>query len=297
MKCCATEFNLPISGLEKEYLTQNFPEYRHYLQSTEKGSFILRGNSCPFLTTAGLCQLHAKSIKPLTCRIYPLIFWRFNQKDTLVSIHPCRGHGFQWYSRKKSSVGNSFINQLLSASKEYYDTYWGEEIDANNPYEGISQARIKDQLEAYRHTSKDKLLVTNLKNPDLSSRIPFSQAFQEKALEIIDGGSIGNFLNSVFNWLIWSPVGLHLSIKNAQTLFTTAALWLIDQTEVNSNILSSIPPESQYYEQTSSFYASSLTPSFWENILAQKTLPTLSTFAEKVRLILMGELPQDDLLK
>ena len=113
LKCCATEYDLPLYGSEIQILSKKFPEYKYYFQTTKDGDCILRGDSCPFLTQPGYCQLHSKSLKPIACQIYPLIFWRFNKNDFIVSIHPCRGKGFQWYTTKNTNITNSFISQLL----------------------------------------------------------------------------------------------------------------------------------------------------------------------------------------
>jgi hypothetical protein len=105
---------------------------------------------------------------------------------------------------------------------------------------------------------------------------------------------IGKFLNSVFNWLIWSPVGLQLSIENSQLIFSVAALWLINQTNMGSGLSNVSLTNSSYLNQLSSFYASSILPSFWHNIAIQTKNNKLRSFANKVRLILRGELPQLD---
>jgi len=295
LKCCATEFNLPLCGSEKLLLSKKYPEYQYYFQSTEDGDIILRGNACPFLTKRGYCQLHTTSLKPLTCLIYPLIFWRFNQNDTLVSINPCRGNGFQWYSKKKSDITNTSIKQLLLKTNKYFDLYWGEEIDKNNPYGNISSSRIQEQLNFYRHTSEKQLLEKTVSDITLSSYSQIMPALQESFIEIITDEEIGKFFNSVLNWLIWSPVGLQLSIGNSQAIFSIAALWLIKQAKMEIGNDNSSLNNTNYFNQLSSFYASSILPSFWFNIITQEKNKALSSFSKKVFQILTGKLPQEDL--
>ncbi len=294
-KCCATEFNLPLCGTEKQIISNQYPEYQYYFQSTENGGNILRGDSCPFLTNVGYCQLHSSSLKPITCQIYPLVFWRFNKKDTLVSIHPCRGKGFQWYSTKKANLTNSYIEQLLLKANNYFDIYWGEEIDRNNPYVNIPTLRVQNQIKFYRKTSERELLEKMVRNITLSS---FSQIFPsgfEKYIEIIKDEEVGTFLNSVLNWLIWSPVGLQLSIRNAQLVFSIAALWLIKQTKFELGLEISSLDNPNYINQLSSFYARCILPSFWSNISTRTNNKALISLSKKVNLVLRGELPQEDL--
>ncbi len=296
LKCCATEFNLPLCGSEKSILSQYYPEYQFYLQSTTDGDYILRGNSCPFLTNNGLCQLHSKHLKPLTCQIYPLLFWRYSTTDTLVSIHPCRGNGFSWYSRSNSQISNPQLEELLTKANMHFESYWGENIDKNNPYAGISPTRIESQIDYYNTIPEDQLLVKITSDSNLPSRFLDSQSSSEKTLIMIKDGIVGRYLNSVLNWLIWSPVGLQLSIKNAQMIFSVAAFWLIKQTELNPKIKTTILNSTDYTEQVASYYASSILPTFWLKIVSERENKALSSFAKKVYLILMGKLSQEDLL-
>ncbi|MHA2033597.1 MAG: hypothetical protein ACW99Q_29870 [Candidatus Kariarchaeaceae archaeon] len=294
-KCCATEFNLPLCGSEKDILSKKYPEYQYYFQSIENGDNLIRGDSCPFLTNMGKCQLHSSSLKPITCLIYPLFFWRFNEKDTLVSIHPCRGKGFQWYSGKKANITNSYIKQLLVKANNYFDIYWGEKIDRNNPYVNVPTIRIQNQIKFYQHTSESELLEKMVRNITLSS---FSQIFPsgfETYIERIKDEEVGAFLNSVLNWLIWSPVGLQLSIRNAQLIFSIAALWLITETNFDLEFEKSPLNDPNYINQLSSFYARCILPSFWFNISTRTNNKALISLSSKIYLVLRGELPQEDL--
>ena len=295
LKCCATEFSLPLYGSEKHLLSREYPEYQYYFQSTEDGDTILRGNSCPFLTKRGYCQLHTTSLKPLSCLIYPLIFWRFNQNDTLVSIHPCRGNSFQWYSLKKSNIPNTYIKQLLLRTNKNFNFFWGEAKDKNNPYANIPSSRVQDQLKFYHHTSKDQLLEKTVNDIDFSSYSQMLPSLNETFIEKLKDEEIGKFFNSVLNWLIWSPVGLQLSIENSQSIFSIAALWLIEQTNMDISHNNSSLSSSTYINQLSSFYASSILPSFWYNIIAQTKNNALKAFSKKVSKVLKGKLPQEDL--
>ncbi len=297
LKCCATEYDLPLYGSEKLHLSQKYSEYQYYFQSTKEGDIILRGNSCPFLTKGGHCQLHTTSLKPLTCQIYPLLFWRFNRNDTLISINPCRGKGFHWYSTKNAKITKDYIEQLILKTDKYFDSYWGEEMDKNNPYEGISPSRVEKQVKYYNHTSEDQLLTKMVSNISSSSYSQFLPSFHEKPNDLMKNEVIKKYLNSVLSWLVWSPVGLQLSIENAQLIFSIAAFWLIEQINLDLNSNTSFITDSIYMEQLSSFYARSILPSFWLNIISQKTNQVLYSFAKKVYLVLTGELPQEELLQ
>ena len=297
LKCCATEYNLPLLGSEKLHLSQKYPEYQSYFHSTKEGDKLLRGNSCPFLEKTGHCQLHTTSLKPITCQIYPLLMWRFNQNDILVSIHPCRGKGFRWYSAKINKIPNSYIEQLLVDAHEFFETYLGEEIDKNNPYGSISPSRVKKQLKYYNHTSQDQLFAKTIYDITSTSSSQFFPSFQEKTTELMENEVLKKYLNSVLNWLIWSPVGLQLSIENAQMLFSIAAFWLIEQTDLNINDNISFLSDSNYMEQLSSFYARAILPSFWYDITTQSTNKRLISFANQAYLVLTGKLPQEHLIQ
>jgi hypothetical protein len=120
-------------------------------------------------------------------------------------------------------------------------------------------------------------------------------ALQESFIEIITDEEIGKFFNSVLNWLIWSPVGLQLSIGNSQAIFSIAALWLIKQAKMEIGNNNSSLNNTNYLNQLSSFYASSILPSFWFNIITQEKNKALISFSKKVFQILTGKLPQEDL--
>ena len=295
LKCCATEFNLPLYGSEIQILSNKFPEYRPYFQSSKDGDFLLRGDSCPFLTTPGYCQLHSISLKPITCLIYPLIFWRFNEDDYLVSIHPCRGKGFQWYTPNETKITNSYINQLLIEAKKYFSSFWGENTDKNNPYVDISSSRVKSQLQSYHHISEYHLLEKIVEDISFSSLWNIFSSEFERYIEILKNDEVGKYLNSVLNWLIWSPVGLQLSLQNSQLLFSTAAIWLIELSQLVTDQDSFSVTNADYYNQLSSFYASCILPSFWFRIKTDSQNKTLISFSNKVQLVLRGELPQENL--
>ena len=137
-------------------------------------------------------------------------------------------------------------------------------------------------------------MVSNISSSSYSQFLP---SFHEKPNDLMKNEVIKKYLNSVLSWLVWSPVGLQLSIENAQLIFSIAAFWLIEQINLDLNSNTSFITDSIYMEQLSSFYARSILPSFWLNIISQKTNQVLYSFAKKVYLVLTGELPQEELLQ
>jgi hypothetical protein len=170
-------------------------------------------------------------------------------------------------------------------------------MDKNNPYERISPSRIEEQVKFYNHTSKDLLLSKMISDITVSAYSKFLPSFHEKNTELLKNELVGKYLNSVLQWLLWSPVGLQLSMENAQLIFTTAAFWLMEQTDLYFNGRPSSLIEPNYLEQLSSFYASSILPTFWLSVLTQNSNKEFYSFANKVYLILTGELKQEVLLQ
>ena len=145
MKCCSTEYELPLFKEEKEKIIRKLPLWANFLKSSEKEDYILRGDSCPFLNGEGLCSLHDTNDKPLICQIYPLIFYKIKPGLILTWISPCRGNGFQWVAKSENQITNSYIDEILEKSNPYFKEYIGEKIYKDNPYDSIPVTRIKEQ--------------------------------------------------------------------------------------------------------------------------------------------------------
>lgn len=293
--CCTTDYDLPLCGTEGSVILQEYPKYKFCFQTTSKGSKILRGDACPFFSRSGKCDLHETSFKPLACQIYPLIFWKFNQKDILVWINPCRGKGFQWYSFDQKIIEDSEVNILLEISDKYYDSYFGEEIDQNNPFAEITEKRVLEQWDVFQSIKEGDLLETMIERVNYP---PYSKLYNSPELNPyfkMKNYPLTKALNAVLNWLIWSPVGLSLSLQNLQVISTVAALWIFNTTLENINSDQSLLKDSHYIQQVSSFYTTAILPSYWINIYRHTASQELRSFAKQTQLVLAGKIPQQQL--
>ncbi len=294
-KCCATEYNLPLCGSEKQNLIQKYPEYDFFFQSTTYGDKLLRGDACPFLTQTGHCQLHNTKLKPLSCQLYPLIFWKFNQEDVLAWINPCRGNGFRWYSSQPSNLTENYLTQLFTKSNNFYKDYWGEEVDQQNPYVNIHSRRLLSQNNYVQNIPQELLLEAIIENSQFHPYSQLFELFQNIILENQKENEIRTVLNTVLHWLIWSPVGLTLTLQNNQIIFSIAALWLIETSSKTVKTKKQLEKDPYYLQQLGSYYATSILPLFWTSFRDHTNDPLLHDFAKQTHLILTGKLPQQQL--
>lgn len=297
LKCCATEYNLPLLAEESIKLRTNYRTLvSPFLKRGKKFDYLLRGDSCLFLNENGKCNLHDTPEKPLICHIYPLIYWKINEELTLSWINPCRGNGFNWIADEKNKIQDKEINDLYEKSKDKFKIFIGDVYDRNNPYEDISVERINEELKFL-----DKNLVLD-KNDFLSTaRDEIEEKLIEKIIkpieEVIEGSKISeNFekhINSVFHWLCWSPVGLQLSLENSKSVFLIASLWI---KKLKYETLSD-DEESRTQSQLSSLLATAILPSFWRQVSKITKNDELKIFSKNVANILEGKIPQQDILE
>ncbi len=296
-KCCATEYDLPLVGSEKRNLQDRFPEISLYLQSSTFGDHLIRGDACSFLTREGACQIHDTKYKPISCEIYPLIIWRFSQDDTLVWINPCRGRGFTWHSDDKSKLNEEYLQKLILSSKDYFKTYWGEEIDRNNPYKNLPISRVYEQIDYFNSIEKKSILQNLLEKNQTTRYRQITDQLESNWLLDPDYDHIRDLIDSVLIWLSWSPVGLQLYQSNSQQIFSMASLMVIqillgensfDLTKQNNSI---------YLNHVGSYLATSLLPSFWQNIKLKFKNKYLVRFSEKVFHVLNGSNTQQAFLE
>ena len=296
LKCCATDYNLPLLPKESIQLRSNYRYLTSIFQKRGKNiDFLLRGDSCPFLDENGLCNLHDTPDKPIICHIYPLIFWKINEELILTWINPCRGNGFRWIAEEKSKIHESQINDLFEKSKDKFKIYIGEFFDRDNPYEGITEERITVELKFLEKVlSSEKKSFLEIATETIDDKIidsviqPLIKTLDgKKSIEILDEN-----VNSVFHWLCWSPVGLQLSLNNSKLIFLIAGLWIkkLKYESITSG------NEDRLYSQLSSFMATAILPSFWRQISKNAEYYELKTFSRNVVNILEGKIPQQELL-
>ncbi len=291
-KCCATEYELPLLAQETEILRQEYPFCNIFIHHSVEGSWLLRGDRCPFLNSKGLCILHNTPNKPLICQIYPLIFWKVKPDLILAWINPCRGNGFQWISNPNNRITDQEIERLLNKSQLNYKNYMGEQIDKQNPFNDIPMKRLDEELTFFDSIDTNDLL-NEIKNLNL---VPQSL---ERILLLTEDSTIKEMvaiMNAVIYWLCWSPVGLQLSFNHSKLLFLVAAIW-IDFT--NRPILSqAVLPlsRSQILQQLGSFLATAIIPSFWRQMALKTEFEELRKFAKKAFKVLKGEITQEEFI-
>jgi len=294
LKCCATEYDLPLLAQEKTNLQQIYPSYSFFITSSSQFNWLIRGDSCPFLTTRGLCKLHNTDLKPITCHIYPLVIWRINSSDTLIWINPCRGTSFYWVADQKFRISDQYLSNLVEKAQGKFNIYWGEQIDKDNPFSGIIKGRVKQEVEFFQTLRYDEFLL-NLIELDFPKQ--FSKLVDLQSDRVNSAHDLKNIINSVLHWLCWSPVGLQLTFNNSKIIFLVATQWIL------SNATPTIFDEFNHLEhnrflhQLGSFLATAILPAFWKQIEIKAHLKALREFSKTVQKVLLGNLPQQYLIE
>lgn len=288
-KCCATEYDLPLFPEEASLLSRNYPFVSFFIKSSKSIHWLLRGDSCPFLTSLGLCELHNTQYKPLSCQIYPLIFWKTNLDETIAWINPCRGTGFNWVSDRTHLISDQHLDNLYDRVKNRFSSYWGEKIDINNPFERISQERIREEIDLFKHTNELNL-VQKMAELDYSANFKslLNHLTSNDPLKI----DLNKIINAVVQWLCWSPVGLQLTFFNAKIIIFTAAMWITlnsDSIFPNNNNSNN---QKRFLQQIGSFLATAISPSFWNQVENGTQIVILRKFAVQTQKILTGTIPQ-----
>ncbi len=297
MKCCATEYSLPLLPEERESLFKRYSYCEILLYKDDSRDYLLRGDKCVFLDNQGLCRLHKTVLKPLTCKIYPLILWKVNPEQTLVWINPCRGFGFYWIAQPQDQIKNSSIEYILEEAIPYYQEYWGEKIDSNNPFSSIPLKRVQNEIHFLDNNKKDYIHEKALNLEPISNF--FEKSFRSSLnCEIIFSDSdLKEIINSVLTWLSWSPVGLQLSLINAKSIFLIASLLVGNHyLDVEDN-LEDKKGQKEFKHFLSSFLATSILPSFWQNVYHLTPSRNIKKFSELVYQVLLGQISQERLLK
>jgi Fe-S-cluster containining protein len=299
-KCCATEYDLPLLSNEFQNLQKHYSFSNFLIYKSSGRNWLLRGDSCPFLDSEGLCLLHITPYKPLICQTYPLIFWKVKQDLILSWLNPCRGNGFKWITKGKNQILDIEIEVLIRKVQNNYKTYWGERIDEGNPFTGITQNRINYELNFFE-TSDNTNLVDELVN-----RLNKTQVFN-RFLEIYDHlieelektapqKDLNNVINSVLHWLCWSPIGLRLSFTNSAIVFVIASLWAEQWGRDALSMKNLSINRERYLQQMGSSLATAILPSFWKLVHSQSQFYKLKRLAKRIHDVLAGEIPQENLI-
>ena len=290
-KCCGTEYNLPIFQHEKQRIIQKHSAWSNFVKSSQGKHWFLRGDSCPFLNGEGLCSLHDMLEKPLVCQLYPLILYKVKQDLILTWINPCRGNGFQWVSESKNRITDKYLEQIIRKISPHFNEYIGEDIDRNNPYSSISLERIEAQKQSIpilKNESNDIDIISIAELNQYSIFHSLVKGLQNTSFQ----KDLNDTMQAVFYWLSWSPVGLQLSIRNSRLVFQVAGAWVeLWGRELLEKSDFSIKQE-RISQQLGSFYANSVLPSFWKQMIEKVKDPPLKKFSKSVFLVLQGEKSQ-----
>ena len=298
-KCCASEYDLPLFHDEKENICKNYSYLSSYIQIKNSQFFIKRGDACPFLMLDGKCVLHHTSYKPLICQTYPLIFWKIDQSNLLVWINPCRGNSFYWVAEQRYRIKNKDIEDLIKKINNKYDDYWGEEIDHNNPYLDIYRERIDQEIE-FQRENKSHLFMSSL---ELTSQLYKNQNINfliknsDSGLLYTNDSLSNKILESVFEWLCWSPIGLKLSFINSKFIFSLASLYLNMKEFIEPKKIINLPFRSRLAQNHGSLLARSILSDFWNYLESYSTNKQLKKSFKLISAILSGNMSQEKLIK
>ena len=325
-KCCATEYELPLLPTEAQYLRRVYPVSSWFMKQTKSREFLIRGDSCIFLTTQGLCTLHNTQTKPLTCEIFPLIFWKISSDEYLSWIHPCgRGSGFQWVIDPDKRLPDNLIEDSYQQTRTHFTSFWGEQIDQKNPFGEISIERVQQEQKFFRNIDENELSESLVKfGENKFPSEPFSTLISVYH-QNPDRNDLIQTETAVLHWLSWSPTGLQLTFLNAKLIFLTAALWIyivgLTQNITESKEFESSPgwlseypelailfketsfpahsyytfPQSHINNHLGSLLATAILPSFWNQVASHSPDHRLHSFALAVKSVLEGQTPQQEL--
>lgn len=291
-KCCATEYNLPLFPHESENLLKNYKYSSVFIRSINDGKKLIRGDSCPFLTSQGLCLLHNTQNKPLICQIYPLIIWKIKPDIFLCWIHPCRGNGFQWISKDEYQITDHFLNTQINNVQNHFKSYWGDQIDLENPFVDVTFERVQQELEFFQQKSNMDLFE---KFSWINCSGNFTDFFHIASEDLIPSSpdlELNKVIHAVLHWLSWSPVSLKLTFPNSKLIFSIAALWIEFH---GSSLLSQMQNpvnRKRHLQQLGSLLATSVTPAFWSHLETFEQNESIRKFSTQVRKILIGRIPQ-----
>ncbi|MFX1506681.1 MAG: YkgJ family cysteine cluster protein [Promethearchaeota archaeon] len=291
-KCCATEYNLPLFPHESENLLKNYKYSSIFIRSINDVEKLIRGDSCPFLTSHGLCLLHDTQNKPLICQIYPLILWKIKPDVFLCWIHPCRGNGFQWVSRDEYHITDQFLSHQIKNVQNHFESYWGDQIDLENPFTDVAYERVQQELEFFEQDSDSDLYKKFSRINDSGNFADFFHTLSEDFIPSSPDLELKKVIHAVLHWLSWNPVSLKLTLPNSKLIFSIAALWIeFHGSFILSHVHNPVNYE-RHLQQLGSFLATSVTPAFWSHLEGFDQNESIRKFSTQVRKILMGKIPQ-----
>lgn len=294
-KCCATEYDLPLFPHESENLCRNYKQVSIFIQSTDEGKRLIRGDSCPFLTSQGFCLLHNTQYKPLMCQTYPLILWKIRPDIILCWINPCRGDGFQWIIRDDNQITDHYLNNLVKNVQNYFTSYWGDQIDLENPFAGVPYERVHQEINFFKKSSTTDLMAKIIEVNNSGGFSNVIAAFKEALIQSSPHQELKKVVNAVLHWLSWSPVSLKLDFTYSKIIFLVAAMWIEFHGSLALFHVKKPLDRERYVQQLGSLLATSILPSFWNQVERNIHDELIRKFSIRVRKVLSGEIPQQSI--
>lgn len=294
-KCCTTEYDLPLFPHESENLCRNYRYSSVFIKSTDEGKKLIRGDSCPFLTSQGFCLLHNTQNKPLICQTYPLILWRVKPDIYLCWIYPCRGNGFQWIIRDDNQITDHYLNDLIAKVQNYFASYWGDQIDLENPFIGVSYERVQQEINFFEEVGEADLLTKITEIVDSEDFSNVVDTFKEALSQSSQYQELKKVINAVIHWLSWSPVSLKLTFINSKIIFLVAAMWIEFHGSLTLSHVQKPLDRERHVQQLGSLLATSVMPSFWNQVENNVQVELIRKFSIRVRKVLLGEIPQQSI--
>ncbi len=162
-KCCVDSYPIGLLPREAKQLLQHHPMPQITKDVDGLPIFrIYRTYKCPYFSKDGKCILHEPSmtLKPLSCILYPLIYWNFAEKEWLVVIEPC-SDGFRWWDGQP--IPHEMLQHQVKLSKEkigHLPRFLGDVADPDFPYVGITEQRVKMELQFKNQLLKSSRPIT-----------------------------------------------------------------------------------------------------------------------------------------
>ncbi len=216
-KCCVDPYPIGLLPSEAQWLIEEYPRPQIMKDLDNLPIYrIYRSSRCPYFMDDGLCQLHQLDVihKPLSCILYPLIFWQFAPNEWLTVIEPC-SDGFRWWDGDEISEQDLRETLEISAMKlGYLPHFLGDVADPDFPYTGIRENRVRKELELKNQLLSSEQPITALTsflennhhvlNPLSLQSLDLDSLLQvEEVLLVQSSYWSSKFLQALRNVLVW----------------------------------------------------------------------------------------------
>jgi hypothetical protein len=184
------------------------------------------------------------------------------------------------------------LNDQIENIQDYFESYWGDQIDLENPFADISYERVQQELEFFEKDSEFDLYEKFLRINDSGNFADFFHTVNEDLIPPSPDLELKKVIPAVLHWLSWSPVSLKLTLPNSKLIFSIAAMWIEFHASFNLSHVENPENHERHIQQLGSFLATSVTPAFWSHLETFDQNEFIRKFSTQVRKILMGKIPQ-----